>query len=228
VLSVAVGLAIAASTARLFSVPSESMANTIRPGDEIAIADTTHVQRGDVIVEQQPGDVSAYFIRRLVGLPGDHVVCCDAAGRITVNGLALNESYLYPGDQPSPYGRFAVTVPAGKLWLMGDHRSQALDSRQAGPLAVRVVGRVFLIFRHGHAIFVRTPRTFVTDGLAPADEPIPAALIGIALSAAATLLLLILITIGIIGVVTRRHRKPGGATIPPGAADTPGVWPPEE
>src|SRR5215475_4349635 len=169
VLAMIVGLATAASTARLFRTPSESMANTIRPGDEIVIADATHVQRGDVIVEQQPGDASLYFIRRVIGLPGDHVVCCDAAGRITVNGLALNESYLYQGDQPSPYGRFDVTVPAGRLWLMGDHRSQALDSRQAGPLAVRVAGRVFLIFRRGHAIFVRTPRTFVTDGLAPAD-----------------------------------------------------------
>src|SRR5215469_12739767 len=128
VLATAVGLAIAASTARFFGVPSDSMANTIRPGDEIVVADGTHVQRGDVIVEQQPSEALAYFIRRVIGLPGDHVACCDGAGHITVNGLALNESYLYQGDQPSPFGKFAVTVPAGKLWLMGDHRGKALDS----------------------------------------------------------------------------------------------------
>jgi len=220
VLVTVAGLTIAASTARLFDVPSDSMANTIRPGDEIAVADGTHVQRGDVIVEQQLSDVSAYFIRRVIGLPGDHVACCDAVGRITVNGFALNESYLYQGDGPSPFGKFAVTVPAGKLWLMGDHRSKALDSRQDGPLAVHVIGRVFLIFRGGHVIFVRTPRAFVTDGLAPGSEQIPAALIGIALSVAASFLLLMLIALGSIRLIIRRRRQTAGGTAPPGAANT--------
>lgn len=205
VLAMVVGLAIAASTTRFFGVPSDSMANTIRPGDEIVVADGSHVQRGDVIVEQQPSEASAYFIRRVIGLPGDHVACCNAPGRITVNGLALDESYLYQGDQPSPFGRFAVTVPAGKLWLMGDNRSQALDSRQEGPLAVRVIGRVFLVFRGGQAIFEGTPRTFVTDGLAPGSERIPATLIGIALSVAAAILLLLLTAIGVISRIMRRR-----------------------
>lgn len=226
VLVAVVGLTIAASTARLFDVPSDSMANTIRPGDEIAVTDGTHVQRGDVIVEQQLSDVSAYVIRRVIGLPGDHVACCDGAGRITVNGLALNESYLYSRDGPSPFGKFAVTVPAGRLWLMGDHRSMALDSRQVGPLAVHVIGRVFVIFRRGHAIFVRTPRTFVTDGLAPGSERIPAALIGIVLSLAATFLFLMLIALGMVRLIIRRRRQTAGGTPSPGVADTPGAWQP--
>jgi signal peptidase I len=226
VLVAAVGLTIAASTARLFDVPSDSMANTIRPGDKIAVTDGAHVQRGDVIVEQQLSGVSAYFIRRVIGLPGDHVACCDAVGRITVNGFALNESYLYQGDRPSPFGKFAVTVPAGKLWLMGDHRSTALDSRQVGPLAVHVIGRVFVVFRRGHAIFVGTPRTFVTDGLTPGSEQIPPAVIGIALSVAATFLLLILLALGMIRLIIRRRRRTAGGTAPPGAADAPAAWQP--
>lgn len=210
VLAMAVGLAMAASGARLFSVPSESMANTIRADDEIVAAHVTQVRRGDVIVEQQPGDGSAYFVRRVIGLPGDRVACCDAAGRITVNGLALTESYLYPGDPPSPFGGFAVTVPNGRLWLMGDDRGQALDSRQTGPLAVRVAGRVVLILRGGNATLVRTPQAFVTDRLAPADDRMPAALIGIALSGTAAILLLILIAIGTTRRVLRRRTRTAG------------------
>jgi signal peptidase I len=68
------------------------------------------------------------FVKRVVGLPGDHVVCCDAQHRITVNGTALTERYLLPGDQPSEL-TFDITVPAGRLWVMGDHRSDSADSR---------------------------------------------------------------------------------------------------
>lgn len=69
------------------------------------------------------------FIKRVIGLPGDHVACCDAQGRVTVNGVPLNEgSYLYPGNAPSET-RFSVTVPAGSLWVMGDHRDVSYDSR---------------------------------------------------------------------------------------------------
>ena len=69
------------------------------------------------------------FIKRVIGLPGDHVACCDAQGRVTVNGVSLNEgSYLYPGNAPSET-RFSVTVPQGSLWVMGDHRDVSYDSR---------------------------------------------------------------------------------------------------
>jgi signal peptidase I len=97
------------------------------------------------------------FVKRVIGLPGDHVACCNAQGLVTVNGVALHESsYLYPGNLPSsiPTGspRFSVIVPAGHLWVMGDHREVSEDSRlhrdAPGGGAIpesAVIGRAFMI-----------------------------------------------------------------------------------
>jgi signal peptidase I len=92
------------------------------------------------------------YIKRVIGVPGDHVACCDAQGRVTVNGVPLSEkSYLYPGNPPS-MTKFRVTVPAGRLWVMGDHRNVSYDSRGhigdpgGGTIPEsQVVGRAFLI-----------------------------------------------------------------------------------
>lgn len=75
-----------------------------------------------------PQDSGEHLIKRVVGLGGDTVACCDAQGRITVNGQALDESYVYPGDGSAQVA-FQVTVPAGRMWVMGDHRGASLDSR---------------------------------------------------------------------------------------------------
>jgi signal peptidase I len=113
-------------------------------------------QRGDVVVFNDPdnwlasdpppkdgpvtGAIKSVFtfvgllpsdrdlIKRVIGTPGDTVACCDSKGRVTVNGKPLDESYVFPGNPPSRIP-FKVTVPAGKLWVMGDHRDISADSR---------------------------------------------------------------------------------------------------
>ncbi|MCW2897451.1 MAG: signal peptidase [Actinomycetia bacterium] len=92
------------------------------------------------------------YVKRVIGTPGDHVVCCNAQGRVTVNGVPLSESsYVYPGDAPSEM-RFNITVPSGRLWVMGDNRGNSDDSRYrtsypgGGTIPESaVVGRAFLI-----------------------------------------------------------------------------------
>ncbi len=69
------------------------------------------------------------YIKRVIGIPGDHVVCCTEQGLITVNGVPLHESsYLIPGAKPSQ-GKFNITVPPGRIWVMGDNRPESADSR---------------------------------------------------------------------------------------------------
>ncbi len=91
------------------------------------------------------------LIKRVIGLPSDRVVCCDQKGRLSVNGVALDEPYLFPGSVPST-SRFDVTVTANSLWVMGDHRDDSQDSRshQADPRKgmvpmKNVVGRAFVV-----------------------------------------------------------------------------------
>jgi len=92
------------------------------------------------------------YLKRVIGLPGDRVVCCDAQGRISVNDVPLDEAYLKPGDEPSTI-RFDIVVPPGRLWVMGDHRGDSADSRShlgdpgGGTVPVgRVVGRVVGVY----------------------------------------------------------------------------------
>ena len=75
-----------------------------------------------------PDPAKQYLIKRTIGVGGDHVVCCDAKGRLQINGVSVNEPYIYEGNKPSQ-NTFNVTVPRGFIWVMGDHRDASADSR---------------------------------------------------------------------------------------------------
>ena len=91
------------------------------------------------------------FIKRVIGIPGDHVVCCNVQGQITVNGVPLQEHYLYPGSDNRTLP-FDIVVPPGRLWVEGDHRNDSADSRShtglpgGGTIPInKVIGRAFVI-----------------------------------------------------------------------------------
>ncbi|UQX03214.1 signal peptidase I [Streptomyces sp. RerS4] len=101
---------------------------------------------GSALGLAEPSDTD--FVKRVVGVGGDDVVCCDVDGRIRVNDVPVEEPYLFPGDTPSKVP-FRIAVPLGTLWVMGDHRSQSRDSRDhlgepgGGMVPVeKVIGRV--------------------------------------------------------------------------------------
>lgn len=135
-----------------------------------------------------PDNAENHLIKRVIGLPGDHVVCCDEGGRLTVNGVPIKEPYLKPGDAASEQ-TFDITVPRGRLWVMGDHRSNSADSRaHDGPNGngsegsvdeSLVVGRaVALVWPLDHLRWLSNPTsTFAhvpaptSKGQAPSDQP---------------------------------------------------------
>jgi signal peptidase I len=108
---------------------------------------------GDLVGVSRPGERD--FIKRVIGLPGDKVACCDDQGRITVNGTGVNEPYVQdnspldapPNPRQCTSRRFAeVTVPAGEMFVMGDHRAVSQDARCQGPVPItNVIGRAFVI-----------------------------------------------------------------------------------
>ncbi len=154
------------------------------------------------------------YVKRVIGLPGDHVACCNSQGRISVNGVPLNErSYLYPGNSPSQIS-FNITVPRGELWVMGDHRAVSYDSREhrsdpgGGSIPEdKVIGRAFVIVwplsRFG---VLPIPATFEQKALAAAAPAAPL-LFGVAGAVPLTLLQR---RIRVRRVWVRRLRGPGG------------------
>ena len=158
VLAVAISGLVRSLWIDVYYIPSESMEPLLGTGNRILVSRTAFtagpIQRGDVVVFDGRGsfaplssgkgplvDAAAAasqwfgltgsdttYVKRVIGVPGDHVQCCSADGRLTVNGQVLEEPYVYPGDEPSKQ-KFDVVVPEGRLWLMGDHRSRSADSR---------------------------------------------------------------------------------------------------
>jgi signal peptidase I len=126
---------------------------------------------------------SSDFIKRVIGVAGDHVACCTAAKQITVNGHALNEPYIdlttaNPGQHSAAFQPFHVTVPPGDVFVMGDHRDDSNDSRIYGPVPVKdVVGRAFIvIWPIGDWKRLPVPSTFSQPGLhAVGSDALPVA-----------------------------------------------------
>jgi len=81
-----------------------------------------------VTVGVLPNPAKQYLVKRVVGVGGDRVVCCTKEGNLTINGVEVIEPYIFAGNKPSEM-KFDVTVPKGKLWVMGDHRGASADSR---------------------------------------------------------------------------------------------------
>lgn len=127
------------------------------------------LKQGLTFIGLLPSDNEKDLIKRVVGVGGDRVKCCDTQGRVTVNGVPLNEAdYLYPGNAPST-SRFDITVPQGRLWVMGDHRADSADSRahqdtDFGTVSEdSVVGRAMVIaWPFGHWNRLEEPKTFAS------------------------------------------------------------------
>jgi len=86
------------------------------------------IKTGLVDVGVLPDPAKQYLIKRVIGVGGDHVTCCDTAGHLQVNGTSVNEPYIFAGNKPSD-SAFNITVPQGFIWVMGDHRGASADSR---------------------------------------------------------------------------------------------------
>lgn len=168
--AIVVAVLVRSFVVQTFFIPSPSMEHTLNIDDRVLVNklvyDFRDPERGEIVVFTAPMDwrtdpTEEDFIKRIIGVGGDHVICCDDAGRITVNGQPLDEEYLYrdaggESDAPSR-DEFDVVVPEGRLWVMGDHRSQSGDSRenylthdknvvQATIPVDSVIGRAFVLF----------------------------------------------------------------------------------
>ncbi|MEY9777354.1 signal peptidase I [Arthrobacter sp. MW3 TE3886] len=100
----------------------------LAPAAEKTKGPFTWVQDGLTFVGLLPDNSEQHLVKRVIGLPGDHVVCCDAGGQLTVNGVPLDEKYINSAEIPQVRD-FDVVVPAGKVWVMGDNRNHSADSR---------------------------------------------------------------------------------------------------
>lgn len=178
-----------------FYIPSSSMEPTLQVDDKILVQKVSYwagdVERGDVVVFDDPGGWLAqgqesvpgnavqrgleivglypsggHLVKRVIGVEGDRVRCCNDDNQIVVNGVPLEESYL-PGDTLNQ-GRYNVTVPPDSLWVLGDNRSNSEDSHAhtGGPgggfvSTDAVVGKVWgVVWPWSRAQFLDSPEVY--------------------------------------------------------------------
>ncbi|MDT0441086.1 signal peptidase I [Streptomyces johnsoniae] len=124
------GFVLAAVLYQPYTVPTSSMAPSVTSGDRVLAQriDGGDVRRGDVVVFRDTSFGESLMIKRVVGIGGDTVACCDERGRLTVDGEPVDERYLDEEYGAAPSG-FEAEVPEGELFLLGDDRADSLDSR---------------------------------------------------------------------------------------------------
>ncbi|HYN96170.1 MAG TPA: signal peptidase I [Pilimelia sp.] len=166
--AILVAVVVRAFVLQTFFIPSPSMEHTLDVDDRVLVNklvyDFREPKRGEIIVFKAPaewrrGPETEDFIKRVIGVPGDRVQCCDDQKRLIINGQSLDEPYLFTEDgvaDPAADQDFDITVPPDRLWVMGDHRSASGDSlehwertREIDVAAVpvdAVVGRAFVVF----------------------------------------------------------------------------------
>jgi signal peptidase I len=202
VLALVITVVLRLFVAEAFYVPSESMYDTLTTNDRILAEKVSYlhrdVARGDIIVFKDPGhwlneeqkppgtlrqigefvgilprSGEGHLVKRVIGVAGDRVVCCDRSGRIMVNKIPLDEQeYLLKDAKPS-LQPFDVVVPPRSLWVMGDNRAESADSRahMGGPgggfvPVDNVVGRACcVIWPSDRMTMLRPPETFKKPGL---------------------------------------------------------------
>ncbi|WP_167146249.1 signal peptidase I [Actinomyces sp. ZJ308] len=216
VIAVAIIALIRTFVIQSFTIPSGSMEDTLNEGDRVTVTmyDSHDIERGDVVVFTDPDhwlmtqeptglqgalqdflvtirifpqDAGHHLIKRVIGMPGDHVVA-DGNGSLSVNGVELDEDYLKPGRSASDLA-FDVTVPEGYVWVMGDNRANSSDSRYHQNDAhhgfvpidnvVGVAKNVVWPYSHwsslssGHKVFSQVPQPTSTPTAIPAEPAAP-------------------------------------------------------
>jgi signal peptidase I len=192
--AILVAVLVRAFVLQTFYIPSPSMEHTLNVLDRVLVNklvyDFREPRRGEIVVFKAPqdwqtGTEGEDFIKRIIGVGGDHVVCCDDQQRLQINGRSLDEPYVYrdaDGTQdPAADEPFDITVPADRLWVMGDHRSQSADSlehlqesKDVNEATIRsdaIVGRAFTVFWPvNRATWLSVPDGFAAIPDAPAAK----------------------------------------------------------
>jgi signal peptidase I len=183
VIALGLSLLVKTFLVQAFYIPSGSMENTLQKDDRVVVSKLTpgpfDLKRGDIVVFEDfngwldrresanPGPVTKalqfvglaasksneHLIKRVIGLPGDRVQCCAKNGHLTINGIEITEPYIFAGNPPSATD-FDIVVPPGRVWVMGDHRSDSGDSRvhdegsggKVGSVPIdRITGKAFAL-----------------------------------------------------------------------------------
>ncbi|GLW28849.1 signal peptidase I [Actinoplanes regularis] len=195
--AILVAVLVRAFVLQTFYIPSPSMEHTLNVWDRVLVNklvyDFRDPKRGEIVVFKAPtqwqsGAEGEDFIKRVIGTPGDHVVCCDSQSRLVINGHSLDEPYIYTDADGNrnevASAKFDIVVPSGRLWVMGDHREASGDSlehyeqstaadeagklRDATTTIDSVVGRAFTIFwPAGRATWLTVPHSY--DGIPDAS-----------------------------------------------------------